>query len=53
MQDSLKEFSGAVIVISHDQHFLNQFAKDIYLVKNAELRRLEGGVAEYVREVMK
>ncbi|KAJ3404710.1 hypothetical protein HDV05_007032 [Chytridiales sp. JEL 0842] len=52
MQESFKGYQGATIVISHDQHFLKEFAKDIYLVQNGQCIRLEGGVDEYVKRIL-
>ncbi|KAJ3094318.1 hypothetical protein HDU97_008246 [Phlyctochytrium planicorne] len=52
MQESLKDFPGAVIVVSHDQDFIAKFAKTrVYLVENQAVIPLDGGVAEYVRRL--
>lgn len=44
----LCQFTGAVIVVSHDQYFVSNVAEVVYLVKDGSVRRLEGGVDEYV-----
>ncbi|KAJ3300268.1 hypothetical protein HDU76_006130 [Blyttiomyces sp. JEL0837] len=50
------EFGGAVVVISHDQYFLKEVVGDsgaVYAIRNAKCERLEGGIEQYVREVLK
>ncbi|TPX32529.1 hypothetical protein SmJEL517_g04365 [Synchytrium microbalum] len=51
MIDSLKAFTGAVILISHDQHFVREVSQEVYAVRNGGVARLEGGVDEYVKTV--
>ncbi|KAJ3213268.1 hypothetical protein HDU67_003111 [Dinochytrium kinnereticum] len=52
MLESLSTFSGAVIVVSHDQFFIEKFAKTkVYLVENQKLISLAGGVKEYVKRL--
>jgi ATP-binding cassette subfamily F protein 3 len=43
----LQNFKGAIIIASHDQHFISQTCQEIYLVKNTKLKRLEN-VQRYV-----
>ncbi|KAI8590920.1 P-loop containing nucleoside triphosphate hydrolase protein [Geranomyces variabilis] len=45
---AVEEYEGALVVVSHDQSFLERVAHEVYLVKDAGMRRLEGGVEEYV-----
>ncbi|KAI8849289.1 P-loop containing nucleoside triphosphate hydrolase protein [Chytridium lagenaria] len=52
MLESLCNFTGAVIVVSHDQFFIDQFAKSrVYLVEAQRVMVLEQGVAEYVKRL--
>ncbi|KAG5456092.1 MAG: P-loop containing nucleoside triphosphate hydrolase protein [Olpidium bornovanus] len=51
--EALRGFRGAVVVVSHDQHFLACAAKEVYLVQGGTARRLENGVAEYVEQLTK
>ena len=46
---ALQDFQGAVIAVSHDQHFLEQVANKIMLVKDQNLTLLPGGVKQYVK----
>ena len=46
---ALKDFQGAVIAVSHDQHFLDQVASVIMVVKDQTLTTLPGGVMQYVK----
>ncbi|OBZ77319.1 Protein GCN20 [Grifola frondosa] len=47
--EALKSFGGAIVVVSHDQFFVSEVADDVYLVKKERMRRLHGGMQEYVR----
>ncbi|KAI8822585.1 P-loop containing nucleoside triphosphate hydrolase protein [Fimicolochytrium jonesii] len=49
--EALNEFTGAFIVVSHDQHFVKSVVEphDVFLVGDGKLRRLEKGVDEYVK----
>ena len=47
--EALKEYSGAVVVVSHDQFFVSEVAEEVYAVRKGELVRLEGGMGEYVK----
>ncbi|KAJ3105805.1 hypothetical protein HDU96_008406 [Phlyctochytrium bullatum] len=52
MLESLQNFNGAVIVVSHDQFFIDKFAKTkVYLVLDKKVTPLAGGVNEYVKKV--
>lgn len=37
----LQNFKGAIVIASHDQHFISQTCQETYLVQNAKLKRLE------------
>jgi ATPase subunit of ABC transporter with duplicated ATPase domains len=41
---------GALIVVSHDRHFLDQVATRVVEVENHRLQEYEGGFSEYVLE---
>ncbi|CAL8465918.1 g5454 [Coccomyxa elongata] len=49
----LQAYSGAIVLVSHDQHFIAGVASRVYLVEKASLRLLEGGVKDYVKEIRK
>ncbi len=38
---AVKEFAGAVIVVSHDQYFVNEVADEAWVVNGGKVRRVE------------
>lgn len=48
LQVALQEFPGAVLVISHDIHFLEEVCEEVWSVENKQLQKLKGGLEEYV-----
>ncbi|KAJ3404729.1 hypothetical protein HDV05_006926 [Chytridiales sp. JEL 0842] len=51
--EALKEFKGAVVVVSHDQSFVKEFAKKTITVNNGKVEVLEGGIDQYVKRIGK
>ena len=51
--EALKEYNGAVLVVSHDQFFVSEVAEQVYAVKKGQLVHLEGGMEEYVKSCRK
>lgn len=48
LEDYLQQFSGAVIVVSHDRYFLDKTVGRIFaFVGNGEIRQYEGGYTDY------
>ncbi|KAI0371233.1 hypothetical protein BV20DRAFT_1120652 [Pilatotrama ljubarskyi] len=45
---ALKEFAGAVVIVSHDQFFVSEVAEQVYAVRKKKLELLEGGMEEYM-----
>ena len=51
LEEKLSEFSGAVILISHDRAFLSTVTNKVWLIDNLQLQNFEGGydqVAPYL-----
>lgn len=46
---ALQEFTGAVLIVSHDQFFVSEVAEQVYAVRKKRLELLEGGMEEYVK----
>ncbi|KAH9852447.1 P-loop containing nucleoside triphosphate hydrolase protein [Lenzites betulinus] len=46
---ALKEFAGAVVIVSHDQFFVSEVAEQVYAVRKKKFELLEGGMEEYVK----
>jgi len=53
MIKNLKEFKGSVIIVSHDQYFVDQIAERVYYLRKQKFHKLEGGVKEYIKIVKK
>eukprot|EP00884_Botryococcus_braunii_P007022 jgi/Botrbrau1/16320/Bobra.0066s0088.1 len=49
--NALKAYTGAVVLVSHDQHLVSGFADVVYAVGGKKVRRLEGGMPQYVKEL--
>ena len=50
LEDSLLEYEGTVIVISHDRYFLNKVIDSIYELKEDELKEYLGNYSYYVEK---
>lgn len=48
--NTLTEYKGAVLIISHDRNFLNRIANSIIVVKNNTITHFNGDLAQYERE---
>ena len=46
----IQKFPGAVVLVSHDRHFLDRVVTRIVEVENYHLHEYEGGFSDYVRE---
>ena len=44
---ALQEFSGAVIIVAHDRTLLDQVVDEFWLLREGQLHRYEGDVADY------
>lgn len=44
---ALQEFSGAMVVVSHDRHFLRATVDDYYLVANSAVEHFKGDLDDY------
>lgn len=50
LESQLKEFSGALMVISHDRHFLDQICNRIIEIEDGALKEYRGNYSHYVRQ---
>ena len=50
LEDYLKSYKGAVIIVSHDRYFLNAVASDICEIENGELVRYKGGYSSFLTQ---
>jgi len=44
---ALNKFEGGVVLVSHDERLIELVCKELWVVKDAGVRRLDGGLAEY------
>ena len=47
LEEHLKEYKGAVIVVSHDRYFLDEMAKEIWEVEFQSMRVFPGNYSKY------
>ncbi len=50
LEEYLKNYKGAVIIVSHDRYFLNAVASDICEIENGELVRYKGGYSAFLTQ---
>jgi len=50
LEQALDEFSGTVVVVSHDRYFLDRVADRIFEVRDGELHIYEGGYSYYAEQ---
>jgi len=48
LTDYLKVYPGAMLVVTHDRHFLDEVANGIVELRNGVFERYEGGYTEYL-----
>lgn len=51
--EALREFKGGVVVVSHDQHFVNSVCQELWVVGNEQVQRFQGTIEEYKHQVLK
>jgi len=49
--DALKKFSGTVVLVSHDRHFLRSLVDRVYEIDHGEMRVYEGNYEYYLHKV--
>ncbi len=50
--EALTNYSGAVVLVSHDMHLLSMVADRLWLVKNGRVAPYEGDLEQYRRELL-
>ena len=50
---ALQQFDGAIIVVSHDRHLLNNTVTEFYSINNGRLSRFDGDLADYQKLVQR
>lgn len=49
---AINDYNGAVILITHDRHFLNRVVNSIYVINGGQLTHYTGDVSQYERAVL-
>ncbi|UXS76166.1 ABC-F family ATP-binding cassette domain-containing protein [Staphylococcus chromogenes] len=49
LEDYLRYFSGAIVIISHDRYFLDKIVTQVYDVALGEVKHYKGNYAKYVQ----
>jgi ATP-binding cassette subfamily F protein 3 len=50
--DALSDYTGAVLLITHDRHLLDSCAERLWLVANGTVQPYDGDIDQYRREVL-
>lgn len=45
--NALKKFKGGVVLVAHDQHLIEMCTTEVWLCKDRNVHRLEGGLEQY------
>lgn len=53
LADAINEFTGGVVVVSHDFRLLDKIAKDIMVCENKTVTRWDGSIGEYKKNLQK
>ena len=49
---ALKEFTGGVLIVSHDKRFVELLCQEIWVCKNTKLCRFDGSINEYAQGLL-
>lgn len=50
---ALNNYEGGLVVVSHDQYFLNSVCDRLYVVKNKKVKIFEGDIDKYRKSLLK
>jgi ATP-binding cassette, subfamily F, member 2 len=51
LADAINNYSGGVVVVSHDFRLLDKIAKDIMVCERKNIRKWEGDIQSYKRHL--
>jgi ATP-binding cassette subfamily F protein 3 len=51
--NALKNFTGGVLVVSHDQHFITSVCNEIWVIGNSKVQRFKGEFNDYKKKVIR
>lgn len=50
---AIEEFDGGVVLVAHDEALIDMVCRELWVVRDRKVKRLEGGLAEYKAIVKK
>jgi ATPase subunit of ABC transporter with duplicated ATPase domains len=50
LEEWINNYRGALLLVSHDRHFLDRVVQTIWEVQNYNIQEYQGGFSQYVRE---
>ena len=53
LEESLREFTGTILFVSHDRYFINKIATSIIEIKNKNITRYIGNYDDYREKINK
>ncbi len=51
--DALRGYKGGVVIVSHDQHFVNSICSELWVVADQKVTQFRGSMAEYKKAILK
>ncbi|KDO35361.1 hypothetical protein SPRG_00210 [Saprolegnia parasitica CBS 223.65] len=51
--DALRGYKGGVVIVSHDQHFVNSICDELWVVGNTKVSKFGGSMADYKKAILK
>lgn len=53
LANALNDFSGAVVIVAHDQHLLTECVNDFWLIRNQTVSVYEGDLEDYEKDLVR
>ncbi len=50
--DALRNYKGGVVIVSHDQHFVNSICDELWVVGGKKVSQFRGNMAEYKKAIL-
>lgn len=47
LQDALAQFKGGVVIVSHDERFIDTVCNEIWVCNDGRLSKFAGGIKDY------
>ncbi|KAH9089799.1 hypothetical protein LEN26_019041 [Aphanomyces euteiches] len=51
--DALRGYKGGVVIVSHDQHFVNSICDELWVVGKQKVTQFRGSMADYKKAILK